>query len=70
MLKPGQIKWYDGRRYRITRILRGVITKHTVCRWCRESSGGIPPPCLLSRCLRTMAADCYPKLDPRTPKRL
>ena len=70
MLKPGQIKWYDGRRYRITRISKGAITKRTVCKWCEASNGGTPPPCLLSRCLRTMPADCYLKPDPRTPKRL
>lgn len=70
MLKPGQIKWYDGRRYRITRVPKSTSTKHNVCGWCKISNGGVLPPCLLSRCLRTIPADCYPKPDPRTPKRL
>lgn len=72
MLKPGQIKWYNGRRYRITRISKNVITRRTVCKYCEASNVDTTPPslCLCSRCLRTMPADCYPKPDPRTPKRL
>lgn len=70
MLKPGQIKWYDGRRYRITRAPKSTMTKSTVCNWCKSLNGSILPPCLHSRCVQTMPANCYPKPDPRTPKRL
>lgn len=70
MLRPGQIKWYNGGRYRIARVPKSVITKSTVCDWCKLSNGGVLPPCVHSKCLRTMPADCYPKPDPRTPKRL
>lgn len=70
MLKPGQIKWYNGRRYRITRISKCYKTKGAVCCNCAQSQGGIEPPCVESACLRMMPADCYPKPDPRTPKRI
>lgn len=70
MLKPGQIKWYDGRRYRIARVPKSIVMKRGVCEWCKSSNGGISPPCKHLECLRTMPADCYPKPDPRTPKRL
>ena len=70
MLKPGQIKWYDGRRYRITRVPKSIIAKNTVCVWCISSNGSKIPPCLHSKCLQTIPADCYLKPDPRTPKRL
>lgn len=70
MLKPGQIKWYNGLRHRIKRVHRVYTAKCSVCMECRGAHGQIPAPCLQSNCLRTMPADCYPKPEPRTPKRL
>lgn len=70
MLKPGQIKWYNGLRHRIVRVSRLYTAKRDVCLECRCSHGQIPLPCVQANCLRTMPEDCYPKPDPRTPKRL
>lgn len=70
MLKSGQIKWYYGKRYRIVRVPKSVITKQSVCDWCKLSNGGISPPCVRSNCLYTIPVNCYLKPDPRTPKRL
>ena len=67
--KPGQIKWFSGRRFRVRRLSPCVITKKSICLNCNIECA-YTPPCELSQdvhCLRKLPADCYFKVDPRTP---
>lgn len=70
MWKPGQLKWFGSRRYRIEKAGEHICTKKDICSLCRLSCDW-NAPCELKfhpDCIRQLPADCYFKLEPRTPE--